>query len=518
MQIQFRSKRKSMLAIAFAGLLIWSVSDSVVNAVDNLSRAGKQWVPLDWELKNSKYEGNPFDLSAKVNFVHDGSGEKITTGMFYVGKDTWRFRFTGTRSGKWHFTTNSKAAALNGKSGLVTVAANPEGHGFVTSFGNKWGWSGTGKVFVPQLAMYALPDQFYQKPDQIDRDIQTFLVEHGFNGFHTMVFCRWFDITQDRSGNISNKDPNPDLRTFEALELLIRKTYASGGMVHIWAWGDESRRQTPIRLGGKNGKADKRLQGYIAARLGPQPGWTMGYGYDLFEWVREKDLRQWHHYMHQQMGWPHLLGGRSGGPRHYKAGVKFPQIYEGLDYSSYEQHRPTYEAYVATLEARPNKPSFSEDRFRIRPWGYPEKDYNQELTRRGLWHSALAGGVANIWGKLEKKTGGVGSMPYPRPEWIKTYSVFFQNRFLKDMYRNNKITNGVCLMRPTKRHYVFYKEDAGELHMDLTQMKGAQKALAVDALKPYQAIDLGKLQPRNQTWKAPYKSDWALAVGEFPKP
>jgi len=75
--------------------------------------------------------------------------------------------------------------------------------------------------------------------------------------------------------------------------------------------GDESRRQTPIRLGGRNGPADRRLQRYIAARLGPMPGWTMGYGYDLDEWAAEKDLREWHAHMHRHFGWPHMLGGAS---------------------------------------------------------------------------------------------------------------------------------------------------------------------------------------------------------------
>ena len=45
-----------------------------------------------------------------------------------------------------------------------------------------------------------------------------------------------------------------------------------------------------------------------------------------------------------------------------------------------------------------------------------------------------------------------------------------------------------------------------------------EKAVAVDAKKPYAEISLGELRPRKNTWKAPYKSDWAVAVGEFPAP
>ncbi|KKN08717.1 hypothetical protein LCGC14_1053840, partial [marine sediment metagenome] len=400
----------------------------------------------------------------------------------------------------------------------VEVRPNPGGKGFVTALGGKWGWSGSGRAFVPQLVMYAGPADYHNKPKKIDADIETYLVGHGFNGFHTIVCCRWFDINEERSTRIKGPAPNPDPRTFEALELLIGKVHSAGGMVHIWAWGDESRRQTPVRLGGKNGLADLRLQRYIAARLGPIPGWTMGYGYDLDEWVARKDLDIWHRHMHAQLGWPHLLGGRSVGPNRYRRGAKFPQIYEGLDYSGYEQHQPTYEAYVAALAARPKRPSFSEDRFRVRkPSPYPKKDYTEELTRRGLWHSTMAGGVANIWGKYVRRGQKTTFQPYDHPEWIKTNALFFKGRFVKDMIRDNQITDGVCLRRPTGEHFVFYKEGAESIRMDLSKMPGSRRAVAVDALKPYREIDLGELRPENQTWKAPQKSDWAVAVGEFRK-
>jgi hypothetical protein len=480
-----------------------------------LDRNGTQWAPfLEWSIESPTHEGNPYDLVATATFVHEASGEKRTTGMFYAGGDTWKFRFTGTLPGEWTFATSSLDADLDGKRGTVTMAPNPGVPGFVTQFGNKWGRTGTGEVFVPQLAMYASPTYFYNKPEQIDADIQTFLVEHGFNGVHTQVYCRWFDIDQERATGID--DPVPDPRTFEALELLITKVHAAGGIVHIWVWGDEQRKQTPVKWG-KNGDVDRRLQRYIAARLGPLPGWTMGYGFDLDEWTKEEDLRKWHAYMHDQLGWFHFLGGRSIGPNYYKPGVEFPQIAEGLDYSGYEQHRPTYEAYVAALQARPGRPAFSEDRFRVRdPSPYPDKDYDEELTRRGLWHSTMAGGVANIWGHLPKdQPSAEGSAPYAHPEWIKTCSRFFEKRFLRDMVRDNDITDGVCLRRRSNRGFVFYKEDAESIEMDLSRMAGAQDALAVDAQKAYREIAIGRLDPKKQTWTAPYESDWAIAVGDF---
>ena len=91
------------------------------------------------------------------------------------------------------------------------------------------------------------------------------------------------------------------------------------------------------------------------------------------------------------------------------------------------------------------RPAFSEDRFRIRvPSRYPEKDYDFDLTRRGLWHSAMAGGVANIWGyKPEDKEF---SEPYSNREAIATYSRFIDDTFSVQMEPDNDlIDQGYCL-------------------------------------------------------------------------
>ncbi len=475
----------------------------VINEL-SIDRSDKQWAPfIEWSVQNPTYSDNPFDLIATVTFVHNVTGEIRKTEMFYDSGDIWKFRFTGTRAGKWTFTTECNDPDLNGKSGTVDIDPNPDVPGFVTNFGNKWGRLGTDKAFVPQFVMYEDPPSYYNNPAKIDADIQTFMDEHGFNGFHVLVSCRWFDINHTTSDEIIVPDPDP--ATFEALELLITKVHSAGGIVHIWAWGDESRRMTPVRWG-INGAVDKRLQRYIAARLGPIPGWTMGYGFDLFEWVSESQLTEWHDYMQNHLGWAHYLGARSNTN-------SLDQLSEAMDYSSYEQHKPDYGTYVQTIDARPNKPSFSEDRFRIRVH-VSSTDYTMEETRRGLWHSTMAGGVANIWGKL---TGSPGyfSTSYPNPEQIKTWALFFESRFLKDMKRSNSLTDGVALKRPTNAHYVLYKEDASSIQLNLSEMSGSQSAVAIDTKLSYAEIDLGRLNPIDQVWNAPYKSDWAIAVGDF---
>jgi len=81
------------------------------------------------------------------------------------------------------------------------------------------------------------------------------------------------------------------------------------------------------------------------------------------------------------------------------------------------------------------------------------------------------------------------------------------------MVRANHLTNGYCLKRPSNTCYVFYKKSTSSIQMDLSGMAGSQPALAVDAKLEYAEIDLGTLNPTNQTWTAPYSSDWAIAVG-----
>ncbi len=50
---------------------------------------------------------------------------------------------------------------------------------------------------------------------------------------------------------------------------------------------------------------------------------------------------------------------------------------------------------------------------------------------------------------------------------------------------------------------------------NLSGMAGSQKAVAVDAGLAYAEIDLGTLSATNQTWQAPYNSEWAIAIGDF---
>ena len=137
------------------------------------------------------------------------------------------------------------------------------------------------------------------------------------------------------------------------------------------------------------------------------------------------------------------------------------------------------------------------------------------MTRRGMWRSTMAGGVANIWGRLDGRASKLGSIAYERPFEIKTWSIFFAERFAIDSAAVATQSSTACLARADRAHYIFYIEDAGAVSMDLSAMLKDQPAVAVDTLKTYKEIDLGILTPGKHVWTAPYESDWAIAVGRF---
>jgi hypothetical protein len=138
-----------------------------------------------------------------------------------------------------------------------------------------------------------------------------------------------------------------------------------------------------------------------------------------------------------------------------------------------------------------------------------------QMTRRGLYHSAMAGGVANIWGNLDGSTHERGSAPYPNPEWIRTYATIFNQHFTRDVQRCPTLSDGLCLKRPDNSNFIFYKEATSAIRLDLAEMNRPQPAVAIDTRLSYAEINLGALHPTNQTWSAPYPSDWVIIVNAF---
>jgi hypothetical protein len=487
-----------------------------------------QWRVTERFFTNSSYAGNPFDLEARALWLYCNSGETFETRLFYAGGDNWGLHFTGRQPGRWIFTLSSDDSDLDGLQGTILVRENSGVNGFHQQFGNKWGWSGSRRAFVPQIVMNPYTVEDWGDPALVDEVISLYVRDHGFNGLHARMGADWYhhepqdtrnlqEIVSDLNGGC----PDPDIQSFANLKHLIEKAHRAGAMIHIWQWFDSQRAQTPNHLpGGANGPCDRRLQNYIAAYLGPVPGWSMGYGFDVQEYEHLVDIDEWYAYLTAEMGpYFHPLSARWGDPLN-----AIGMFYEGLSVASYQQHQPTYEDYRAGFTTYPEKMQFFEDRFRLRPTCggvRPEKDYTMQMMRRGLWHSTMAGGAANIWGVLAALPPDChcARQGFPRPDWVKTWAEFWKNRFLRDLQPAAALAGGPahCLKNDANTSFVFFVEDSATIEMDLSNLSGNQPAIAVDTTAPYAEIDLGVLSAEQQVFEAPngMVSDWAVAVGDF---
>ncbi len=415
-----------------------------------------------WECYEIPTDGPAYQ---SVTVQHE-SGEKYQVLTFQADPTNpdsqIKFRFTPTRSGTWSFSTG----------GSLTINAERPAYakGFVSAQGSQWIRSATGEAFVPQFVMYDKAD--------LDAGLDEFVDGHGFDGFHII--------------NLRDLLENPAY--FEAVVL---KTYRRGGMTHFWLWGDEMRNLTPDTYG-----VDvDRLYREIAARLAPIPGWTLGYGFDLFEWATATEIEQFRAQLRENCSYYHLIGAR-GHKNQYR------EISPNLDYVSWEWHNPDYQDYRDHIDEANQKPVFSEDRFRVRVSNQP-KDYSPTQTRQGLWHSAMAGGVANIWGH---QAGEAFSDPYPNKTALKTYSQFISATFNANMTPDNDLINteGYCL-RDADQLAICYAEQPTAIQLNLSKLAAPLKIIAVDTQAAYTEIDLASAGPSFE-WQPPYASDWALRI------
>lgn len=405
-------------------------------------------------------------IHQSVTIQHD-SGEQYQV-LTFQNKEQNQFRFTPTKKGRWTFSTG----------GDITINADRPAYakGFVTAKGSKWTRSATGQAFVPQFAMYEKLD--------LDAALDEFVDGHGFTGFHIKNLRDFLD--------------NPDY--FEAAVL---KTYRRGGATHFWIWGDRARSTTPSTYG-----VDVDfLYTEIAARLGPIPGWTLGYGFDLFEWASAQELEDLRAKLRADCSYPHLIGGR-GHKNEYR------EISAKLDYTSWEWHHPSYEDYREHFRQNNHqKPVFSEDRFRIQTPDSPQH-YTAEETLHGLWHSAIAGGIANIWG--HRPAGQTFSEPYPNKAAIKTYSQFIEAYFTANMEPDNTlISNGYCL-RDGTASAICYAEQPTNLQFDLDKFSNRTPVItAVDTQTSYTEVEI-PVSTSQIEWQPPYASDWAFHISSQP--
>ncbi|HEY9889249.1 MAG TPA: G8 domain-containing protein, partial [Candidatus Obscuribacterales bacterium] len=438
------------------------------------SRTAEMWEFEEWDLSNATYSGNPFDLEASVTFTHVPTGEKRTTGMFYDGGNEWSFRFTGDLRGEWRFETDSSDRDLDGFTGIINVNPNddPNIDGFMTSVGNKFAIqtddANTLEGYL--LNVYMNQAQHFEQGalDEWTRDrTAAYFADAQRNGSEVLYFHinnNWFDFGAETYTEHNSR--NPDEQTFELLETIITDVHQWGGQVHFWAWGDEDRKWTP--KDGINSEADQRLQSYIAARLGPLPGWSMGFGFDTQEFTDDSQIDFWANNLQSQMGWEHLLFARG-----YAASTNAPVrgassgndwVAEGLSGHSYSSKGTNQsglqtsivapsniEEVIADINSDRAHPHFYEERFTYNrnsvgsSVGAPN---DMDKTRQLMWWQAMAGGVGGWNGFFSSAAGGAvgGSQhmpPYPRPDQLRTHYTFWHenSRFTLDLQQANNLAD-----------------------------------------------------------------------------
>ncbi len=486
------------------------------SAAAGLDRESNLYEVLEWAVDAVEYTGNPFEEAASVTFTHAESGETRRTGMFYDEDNTWRFRFTGVRSGAWTFVSQSGNARLDGISGTVTVNPDPAARGFLRVSGSEIAVPVGSEDNLKPFLFHVYMDEFNYRTNGVYGDglidwlpnvearMRAYCIaarEQGFNVVFINPHVQWFGLGATRSTDFRTSDPNPDPRTFRVVESMIRTAREEGLHLHFWLWGDEDRHWTQILLGGINGVPDKRLLRYMAARLGPMPGWSVGYGFDLFEWVQPGQVAAWADYFRAQKGWNSLLMARE------EAGFSTPA---NMDVYSTDRRFTAnwYSTGLIDLHHPGNRPVLYSRR-----WLFQRDGYDMDATRRSLWQFTMAAGsgVAGWYGPPWSSAGS-----YPHPEQLATYGRFWHNRLelgmLRDNPRNQSGGVSFALRNADNTLFFFYTENRSSMTIDLYGASGPMRAVAINTKDAYAEIDLGELGGGTHTFDLGTLSDWAITV------
>ncbi len=469
---------------------------------------------LDLEVAVPTPRGDPHDVVAVAAFENAVTGDVYRVEAFHaggeLGRALYRFRFTPTSPGEWRFVTTSDVAALDGLAGAVVaepaVLAGPlvggEGRFLLTT--------AAGDLAPTTYNVFSGPDGALVDLGTLPREEEALVAalepyvaraaSLGFDAVHVAVAGEWFSLGARRHDNVSSTQPDP--RTFRVLETLLALAHREGLFVHVWQWGDEARRHSPLGLpadpnvhgdpGGDGGVAFDRLQRHLAARLGPLPNWTMTYGFDLDEWADEDQVRAWAERLGALLPLPHLLAAteeRSSRSRVFDLGEeKLPLVSRDLDEE--ELLDDPFGVATAELERALGRPLLLEADLRASAG-------DGEGLRRTLWRFALAGGVGSLWRVGE---GGAD------PQAMATFARFWEGRLPADGRASRLPDGALALVAADGRSGVVYAEDAGEV--PLTALPPGVRAVAVDARAPYAELEV---DPAGATWRAPHRSDWAIA-------
>gem|GEM_PF-185525 len=397
------------------------------------------WVDFPIEAPGATDGVARWDVEGACVWTHENGTTQRTSLVWYSGSgDTYVYRFGGSLPGRWTGITSSPVTALDSLELTVEVmpSRNPDRAGWSgqrpeepTAWAHQKGPNGELVKNTPILIMMPGMQHWFDKPAEMRDFVAEFNDHHGFNGGHISTIGRnWFEA--DSTDRLRTAPAAPDVRTFEALEAAASEWSERGGWLHLWMWGKGDGGDFSNLPGGHNGAQSRRINRYIAARLGPVPGWSMGIGWDVEFWADEAKLTWWLDDLIPQLGgWHHWIGfrysdsdigqGRDPDPankgQYLERGVAWNTLRPGDEqYAGWEHWATTTSdsAIDAGLAAIPDRPMMSEDRFRRRDNAWRQKDMHSDdaiLKEIPRWATR---GVAAIYGRLiDSKDGGSDVWP-----------------------------------------------------------------------------------------------------------
>lgn len=468
---------------------------------------------FEHSVVSTNYTGNPFDVIATATFTLDSDPAVTRTGQwFYDGSNTFKMRFTADRVGTWSVTTASTDCAdLNGLTGTITATANtdPNATGFVVRQGNRItrqiNGDGSLKAWFPHVYSRDVAiGPMWLDPVTNLYPMITETVDHGMQMLLVPVWHNCMSLGNETYNDHNSEDPS--LPFFTNLDAVLTQCRSNGIMLHMWLWGDEARQATPIGLaGGVNGTVDRRLQRYIAARIGWHPDWSMGYGFDLMEWASSAEVLSWHNYLNDRLPFDQLLSAREEstfvspvGMLHYSVDDRFTS---SSDYYS------NAVAYFASGKAQ-TTPLIYARRF------YHTRDgvWTETQTLNSIWEFALAGGATGMYGRWD----GLPLYSSTLKARVRRYRQFWDTNATVGLARDNSVTNRGWALRDGTSRIVVYFRGNGNVTVDLSDLAGANATVrAVDVLSAaaYAEVDLGtKPTAAGQLITLPSSSDWALVI------
>lgn len=224
-------------------------------------------------LTASGTSANPYaELAAEATLTPPGGQQPRTVPLFWDGGSSWKFRISPDQPGTWRWTTRSRNAGLDGKSGSFSVTDSSRRgslrpmRGFPYHFEYQ---DGSACWFMGDTAWALFTDNADEQHDRAAafRYLQT-RAGQGFNAVHAMLLSEagWGNVGGQPWQDLGQQRINPGYWQ----EVDRRLAYAnSQGLVVglVLAWGDKRKQEPYAWRRFPNVEARERYARYIAARF-----------------------------------------------------------------------------------------------------------------------------------------------------------------------------------------------------------------------------------------------------------